>query len=128
VYRATGILSLEGLKNIEVFSTSPGLFDECLSIEAPSSFQGQYCSAFFQGRKWTSLAFCSPIFQFLSKELVDSSPLLTKFFQGYINTDYFHFIILMPHLIWSSGYNGAKMCTKPSITKPGLVHHSILLV
>ena len=47
MYRATGFLSLEGLNNFNVFSSSPGLFDECLSVEA-STFQGQYCSAFFQ--------------------------------------------------------------------------------
>ncbi len=32
---------------MEVFILSPGLFDECLAIEAPS-FQGKYCSAFFK--------------------------------------------------------------------------------
>jgi len=35
------------LNNFDGFSSSPGLFDECLSVEAPN-FQGQYCSAFFQ--------------------------------------------------------------------------------
>ncbi len=47
MYRATGALPLEGLNNVEAFSTSPGLFDECISVQS-SSFQGQYCSAFFQ--------------------------------------------------------------------------------
>ena len=32
---------------MEVFIPSPGLFDECLAIEAPS-FQGKYCSVFFK--------------------------------------------------------------------------------
>ncbi len=47
VYKATGFLSLKGLKNIESFAPSAGLFDLCLSLESPS-FQGQYCSAFFK--------------------------------------------------------------------------------
>lgn len=48
MYKATGLLSFESLKNFDVFSTSAGLYDECLSIESPASFQGQYCSAFFE--------------------------------------------------------------------------------
>jgi len=50
VYKATGMMSIEGFKNFEVFSSSPGLFDECLSVESSpaNSFQGQYCSAFFK--------------------------------------------------------------------------------
>ncbi len=48
MYRTTGLLSLEGLSNnTEVFTSSAGLFDECLAIEAPS-FQGKYCSTFFK--------------------------------------------------------------------------------
>lgn len=40
---------IEGFKNnFDVFSSSPGLFDECLLVESPYSFQGQYCSAFFK--------------------------------------------------------------------------------
>ena len=51
VYKATGVMTMEGFKNFEVFSSSPGLFDECLSVESSPtnySFQGQYCSAFFK--------------------------------------------------------------------------------
>ena len=48
MYRATGLLSVEGLKNKDTFTSSPGLFDECLAIESPYSFQGQFCSVFFQ--------------------------------------------------------------------------------
>lgn len=47
VYKATGFLSLEGLKNMDSFAPSAGLFDLCLSVESPL-FQGQYCSAFFK--------------------------------------------------------------------------------
>ena len=47
VYKATGLMTLEGINNFDVFAPSPGLFDECLSVESPYSFQGQYCSAFF---------------------------------------------------------------------------------
>lgn len=49
MYRTTGMLSLDGLSlnYMEAFTSSPGLFDPCLSIEAPT-FQGQYCSAFFK--------------------------------------------------------------------------------
>lgn len=49
VYRATGLLSVKGLKNKDTFTTSPGLFEECLSTESlPNSFQGQFCSIFFK--------------------------------------------------------------------------------
>lgn len=41
-------MTIEGFKNFDVFSSSPGLFDECLSVESLYSFQGQYCSAFFK--------------------------------------------------------------------------------
>ena len=44
------MMSIKGFKNFQVFSSSPGLFDECLSVESSpaNSFQGQYCSAFFK--------------------------------------------------------------------------------
>ena len=43
------MLSLEGLlnNNMDIFTSSSGLFDECISIVAPT-FQGQYCSVFFK--------------------------------------------------------------------------------
>ncbi len=63
---------------MEVFQTSPGLFDECLYVKTPS-FKGQYCSAFFrskagdepakvieqEGDRWTAngpnrVGFCIP--------------------------------------------------------------------
>ena len=49
VHRATGLLSLESLllEDIDIFTSSPGLFDECVAVEGPS-FQGQYCSLFFE--------------------------------------------------------------------------------
>ncbi len=51
MYQTTGFLSLDGLLNsIEAFTSSPGLFDECLSIEAPT-FQGQFCSVFFKNEE-----------------------------------------------------------------------------
>ncbi len=48
VYKATGSISIEGIKNFEVFTTSPGLFDQCLSVDSTLSFQGQFCSVFFK--------------------------------------------------------------------------------
>lgn len=66
MFKATGTLSLDGLKNMdESFTSSPGLFDECLAVKAPL-FQGQYCSLFFEkeGIKETFLlpriGFCIP--------------------------------------------------------------------
>ncbi len=47
MYRATGLLFLESfLEDIDMFTSSPGLFDECVAVEGPS-FQGQYCTLFF---------------------------------------------------------------------------------
>lgn len=48
MYKATGSLPIEGIRNFEVFSTSPGLFDQCLSVGSTNSFQGQFCSVFFK--------------------------------------------------------------------------------
>lgn len=36
------------LRNMDVFTTSPGLFDLCLAVESPYHFHGQYCSVFFK--------------------------------------------------------------------------------
>lgn len=48
MFKATALLSFEGLRNMDVLTTSPGLFDECLSVESPHDFNSQYCSVFFK--------------------------------------------------------------------------------